>query len=911
MKWKILTRHYVNTCVTFGGLLAPFFLVATPHSTDGATRQWTGNTAAPKAFNNPLNWNPNFVPTGTDFALFDINDTVTFTATTGTGEVNVAGAAVVANESTADTIWNIGGAGGGFRVESNASLTLNGLDLWTPGINVRGTSTLTINSGSEVRVQMTASTPPVAGNPTSGLLGTYVVNAGGTLTSQFLVLGSDSFFGPFTSGRMIVNGGVASFGSSVLMADVEYHASQASITISGGGVVQQQTGSLSVAANTGVGSAATLNISGSGSTYRLRGSASAIVGSEIGTGRVFISDSGLLDIDGGALGINRFGTVSVNGGSITAGGPIIVSGGRLTLGSGTITVASGNDLRVVNDGAFIVATSYAVSPDSFLHISNGIGSFTGGLHVGVGNTATMTVGASGSINTGALSTWGSGLLGKANVTLNGIENLPAGLAVGVNGGAATVNLNGGTCNIAGAAGLSIGDAVGTAAAKFTVTGASSRIQMDNFSPVTINQRGTLALVAGGVLNATTLTIDGGTFDGVAGSYTIAAFSPFSAAVAVKNNGVFKGNNLTLIPGFMDVTAGGSLSLTGALVRSRGTSTVSGANSGIQAATAFIERGSMTITSGATANFGSLSVPFNPFGAATLTVSNGAALHVTGAMDIGANNRMFLRSGSGSVAVASVSVGGPLTNNATFAIDSSNATGVTASFGDVGGVGQFHSNGVATVTFNHLRQSALILQGETILKTRPNGGPTGTSRVGVLDFGSAESDTHWDLADNDLILDSTPASYIRALLLIGRNGGAWNGGGISSSAAALDQRMALGYADNASLNYVTFGGQTVSASSTLVGFTLAGDANLDGTVNIADFSRLAANFNLTSVWISGDFNYSGTTEIGDFAVLAANFNRSMATGLPRESDVPEPFAGSLLAFLAFGADAIQRRRCMRR
>jgi hypothetical protein len=54
----------------------------------------------------------------------------------------------------------------------------------------------------------------------------------------------------------------------------------------------------------------------------------------------------------------------------------------------------------------------------------------------------------------------------------------------------------------------------------------------------------------------------------------------------------------------------------------------------------------------------------------------------------------------------------------------------------------------------------------------------------------------------------------------------------------------------------------------------GDATGDGSVNISDFSVLAAKFNQPGVFGDGDFNYSGTVEIGDFSILASRFNTSL-------------------------------------
>ena len=85
--------------------------------------------------------------------------------------------------------------------------------------------------------------------------------------------------------------------------------------------------------------------------------------------------------------------------------------------------------------------------------------------------------------------------------------------------------------------------------------------------------------------------------------------------------------------------------------------------------------------------------------------------------------------------------------------------------------------------------------------------------------------------------------------------------------------------------------------------LAGDANLDDRVGIADFARLAASFNLPGrVWEQGDFTGDGWTSIGDFSVLAANFNLAAP---PARGMVPE--ASSSLALATAAAWIAGRRR----
>ena len=138
-------------------------------------------------------------------------------------------------------------------------------------------------------------------------------------------------------------------------------------------------------------------------------------------------------------------------------------------------------------------------------------------------------------------------------------------------------------------------------------------------------------------------------------------------------------------------------------------------------------------------------------------------------------------------------------------------------------------------------------------------------------------------------------------------------GITSSTAQADasgaHKTALGYAEASDLYSsfpATFRGQTVDNTSVLVRYTAAGDGNLDGTVDLTDFTFLAANFNGTGkTWLQGDYNYDGNVDLTDFTFLASNFNQT----LPEEftgTVIPEPGTLSLLA-CGFASVAKRRRR----
>ena len=207
-------------------------------------------------------------------------------------------------------------------------------------------------------------------------------------------------------------------------------------------------------------------------------------------------------------------------------------------------------------------------------------------------------------------------------------------------------------------------------------------------------------------------------------------------------------------------------------------------------------------------------------------------------------------------------------------------------------------------------------GRRVLKTRDlHLDPTGNARL--------------DLTDGGLVFDySTGAEADRLAFIaaeIARARGAsgdWTGGGIGSAVARAQPGLyAVGFAPKSAVAGSTFMGVAVDATSILARSTYLGDAALDGSVGIADFSVLAASFNGTGrSWHQGDFTFDGTTDITDFAWLAANFNRVLpadatdaagwtARGVAAASPpVPEPSVG--VAAMAGLTIARRRRRSNR-
>ncbi len=172
---------------------------------------------------------------------------------------------------------------------------------------------------------------------------------------------------------------------------------------------------------------------------------------------------------------------------------------------------------------------------------------------------------------------------------------------------------------------------------------------------------------------------------------------------------------------------------------------------------------------------------------------------------------------------------------------------------------------------------------------------------------------FNLTNDKLIINyapgSDPIATIRAYLLSGYNGGAWNGPGIDSSFIAANPSYSLGYADSADP-----GNPAGLPTDTIeIMYTLLGDANLDGTVNAEDFTLFSQNLGQSGGWDAGDFNYDGTVNAEDFTLFSGNLGESDAqAGVLNEqssislASVPEPASIGLAAITGFGLLARRRR-----
>jgi hypothetical protein len=227
----------------------------------------------------------------------------------------------------------------------------------------------------------------------------------------------------------------------------------------------------------------------------------------------------------------------------------------------------------------------------------------------------------------------------------------------------------------------------------------------------------------------------------------------------------------------------------------------------------------------------------------------------------------------------------------------------------GGTGSVSVNRVVAEALNVVEGTARIL---------PNGTSSGTSSVKRLRIsGDATPIAKLDVTNNAFVVDYTdtsPLATIQAQITSAYDGGAWNGNGITSSNANATQ-FAVGYGEASALTSVPAIFGTVDSTAVLFRHTRYGDATLDGTVNLSDFNRLAANFGASGAgWTQGDFNYDGNVNLSDFNRLASNFGLSAAGPEVTPQDwarlgaaVPEPASASALGLGMLALSRRARRR----
>jgi len=230
-------------------------------------------------------------------------------------------------------------------------------------------------------------------------------------------------------------------------------------------------------------------------------------------------------------------------------------------------------------------------------------------------------------------------------------------------------------------------------------------------------------------------------------------------------------------------------------------------------------------------------------------------------------------------------GSSVSNAATVQFDN------TQTLGNLTGSGNTTVRG--TLTVNNFSQAVLNNNGTTTI--------TGTGTIGLLTgsgnlgIGNAMSNNTVQLTQNATAnsVNHTQQSVTIAsgsMLDITNNILLLNYGSGSSPLAVVQAEVASGAIFSSTVNAGNPGQYTVGyADSTEVGsipsgnvkvmYTLAGDANLDGTVNFNDFSILQNNYDQSGRdWSQGDFNHDGLVNFNDFSILQNNYDTSIVGSL---------------------------------
>jgi fibronectin-binding autotransporter adhesin len=825
------------------------------------------------------------------------------------------------------------GAGAG-NITLNADGGVARLDL-----NGFNTTLNALNSGpaspgsSNNQLTTTATTPvtlTLGANNTSGTFSgviedNFASNPAGTLsliktgTGTQVLSGVNSYYGATT-----VSAGALTIGS---LSD------STSVTIATGAALNVNSGgTLNTSAVVTVNGA--LNLGGGGPTI------SALDGSSVGTvklngsgltvanGGAFpgvISDgssSGGLTLNGGTLalsGSNTFsggmnlnaGLLDINGPAVLGSGPFDISGGSIDNTSGSAVTLSGNnqqlwttDLNFVGSNNLNLGTGTVTfsgrSSGSIFNITVNNKTLTVGGPISDGgddyslNIQTAIFGVGTLVLTGSSTYSGSAIInpGMLVQVANG-DSLGSGTEAGapvIIESGSTLDLNGGEA----------ANSLNFNGKQFYVSGAGTNNQGAIVNSGSAAQQNALQNVA----------LTGNATFGGTGEFDLRNSSPTLALNGFTLTKI--GTNLMALAA-ASIQSGGAIDVTQGALSLETTTVTQGA-------------GSITYGTGVVAQFnensgGGLTWPLTMNG--SNLIGNAGPVVATVPAPIVLDGNVTLEPLSGGV--ASPSSNNPLTlsgnitdNNAGFGITVTGSTTVTLSGSNTytGGTTVSSGSNLVVAAAGALpANSTLVNNGSTVIVgnsqiAQVTGSGALTVGDGTSSFTLALTGTNLlstqtsltinsssmlgqgstlDLGQNALLISDggSPATAEAAIQQYVENGQAGptnNGGGIIISTYAALNGLLVAYADASDPNMAGTKLATENPGDIVIESALAGDTDLNGTVNIHDLQNLLSDFNAPGYWDQGNFNGHATVDISDLQALLTNFNTSVTLSFAQLSGI---------------------------
>jgi fibronectin type 3 domain-containing protein len=202
-------------------------------------------------------------------------------------------------------------------------------------------------------------------------------------------------------------------------------------------------------------------------------------------------------------------------------------------------------------------------------------------------------------------------------------------------------------------------------------------------------------------------------------------------------------------------------------------------------------------------------------------------------------------------------GAPVTFNGGGGNDALNINAGTFAFSTDAGIGSSNlavsvANVGSSVSFTGTQHlAALNVSAGATATVTPAGSPATAAVINATALSITGAASQLDLSNNQL-LTTLDLPTLRTLIAGGQlwSSAAGSGGALGSMDLGGDQRE--------------------------VRFTLLGDTNLDGVVNVVDLANLAGNFGASAggTWTSGDLDYNNTVNVADLSDLAGNFGSDL-------------------------------------